>query len=228
MKNKLQSYFLSEKFLYHLAFFLIIVMIAYTASLIYLLLGMVLDMNTELWIALISSIGAAVSIIATSIYQIVRTVKDGKNIETINKKSDTISDTGTKIYVDTQEIKTHTQNLNIIKDNLKETKNMVLPATQQIANMENSIKELTADLAARKKLNEYVSQGLNPEDTINRVSAVFEKNAKLSKALEIERNNHQLLNLEYQKVIEERDGLKHELEQIKAEFKQQHNIDYQR
>ncbi len=185
-------------------------------------------MNTELWIALISSIGAAVSIIATSIYQIVRTVKDGKNIETINKKSDTISDTGTKIYVDTQEIKTHTQNLNIIKDNLKETKNMVLPATQQIANMENSIKELTADLAARKKLNEYVSQGLNPEDTINRVSAVFEKNAKLSKALEIERNNHQLLNLEYQKVIEERDELKHELEQIKAEFKQQHNIDYQR
>ena len=52
---------------------------------------------------------AAVSMIAASIYQIVRTVKDGKNIETINKKSDTIntaiSDTGTKIYSDTQNIR---------------------------------------------------------------------------------------------------------------------------
>ena len=210
MKNRVQSFLLSEKFLYYLAYFLIMVLIIYTACLICLLLGEFLNMDTELWIALISSVGAAVSMIAASIYQIVRTVKDGKNIETINKKSDTIntaiSDTGTKIYSDTQNIRESTKNLNI--------------------------KALAEDLYARKKLNEYVSQGLNPEDTINRVSAVFERNAKLSRALEAEQQNCQLLNLEYQKVIEERDELKYELEHLKAELKynqtQKHNIDYQR
>ncbi|MFQ7026823.1 MAG: hypothetical protein ACLRRA_07595 [Acutalibacteraceae bacterium] len=98
--------------------------------------------------------------------------------------------------------------------------------------MKDNIKALAEDLYARKKLNEYVSQGLNPEDTINRVSAVFERNAKLSRALEAEQQNCQLLNLEYQKVIEERDELKYELEHLKAELKynqtQKHNIDYQR
>ena len=187
MKNRVQSFLLSEKFLYYLAYFLIMVLIIYTACLICLLLGEFLNMDTELWIALISSVGAAVSMIAASIYQIVRTVKDGKNIETINKKSDTIN---------------------------------------------TNIKALAEDLYARKKLNEYISQGLNPEDTINRVSAVFEKNAKLSRALEAEQQNYQLLNLEYQKVIEERDELKYELEHLKAELKynqtQKHNIDYQR
>jgi len=193
-------------------------------------------MDTELWIALISSVGAAVSMIAASIYQIVRTVKDGKNIETINKKSDTIntaiSDTGTKIYSDTQNIRESTKNLNIIESHIKETKDTVLPAALQIGEMKDNIKALAEDLATRKKLNEYVSQGLNPEDTINRVSAVFEKNAKLSRALEAEQQNCQLLNLEYQKVIEERDELKYELEHLKAELKynqtQKHNIDYQR
>ena len=86
MKNRVQSFLLSEKFLYYLAYFLIIVLIIYTACFICLLLGEFLNMDTELWIALISSVGAAVSMIAASIYQIVRTVKDGKNIETINKK----------------------------------------------------------------------------------------------------------------------------------------------
>lgn len=192
-------------------------------------------MDTELWIALISCLAAAISIIATSIYQIVRTVKDGKNIETINKKSDTInaaiSDTGTKIYSDTQNIKESTKNLNIIESNVKETKDTILPAAAQIGEMRDNIKALSDDLAARKKLNEYVSQGLNPEDTINRVSAVFEKNAKLSRALEVEQQNYQLLNLEYQKVIEERDELKYELEHLKAELRynqtQEYNTDYQ-
>lgn len=236
MKNRVQSFLLSEKFLYYLAYFLIMVLIIYTACLICLLLGEFLNMDTELWIALISSVGAAVSMIAASIYQIVRTVKDGKNIETINKKSDTIntaiSDTGTKIYSDTQNIRESTKNLNIIESHIKETKDTVLPAALQIGEMKDNIKALAEDLATRKKLNEYVSQGLNPEDTINRVSAVFEKNAKLSRALEAEQQNYQLLNLEYQKVIEERDELKYELEHLKAELKynrtQKHNIDYQR
>ena len=236
MKNRVQSFLLSEKFLYYLAYFLIMVLIIYTAFFICLLLGEFLNMDTELWIALISSVGAAVSMIAASIYQIVRTVKDGKNIETINKKSDTIntaiSDTGTKIYSDTQNIRESTKNLNIMESHIKETKDTVLPAALQIGEMKDNIKALAEDLAARKKLNEYVSQGLNPEDTINRVSAVFEKNAKLSRALEAEQQNYQLLNLEYQKVIEERDELKYELEHLKAELKynrtQKHNIDYQR
>lgn len=50
--------------------------------------------------------------------------------------------------------------------------------------------------------------------------------------MEAERKIYQLLNLEYQKVIEERDELKYELEHLKAELKynqtQKHNIDYQR
>ncbi len=154
----------------------------------------------------------------------------------LTKKSDTIntviSDTGTKIYYNTQNIKESTKNLNIIESHIKETKDTVLPAALQIGEMKDNIKALAEDLAARKKLNEYVSQGLNPEDTINRVSAVFEKNAKLSRALEAEQQNYQLLNLEYQKVIEERDELRYELEHLKAELKynqtQKHNIDYQR
>lgn len=235
MKNRAQSFLLSEKFLYYLAYFLIMVLIVYTAGLICLLLGEFLNMNTELWIALISSVGAAVSMIAASIYQIVHTVKDGKNIETIDKKSDAINDTlaetGTKIYLDTQNIKESTKNLNIIESHIKETKDTVLPAALQIEEMKDNIKALAEDLAARKKLNEYISQGLNPEDTINRVSAVFEKNAKLSRALEAEQQNYQLLNLEYQKVIEERDELKYELEHLKTEIKQnqtQNRKGYQR
>ncbi len=189
-------------------------------------------MEAEYWVAIITSLVAGVGIIATSIYQVVQTVQDARKIKEIDQKGDSINKKGTKIYSDTQIIKEDTKNLNIIESNVIETKNTVLPAAIQITEMKDNIKELANDLAARKKLNEYVSQGLNAEDTINRVSAVFEKNAKLSKALEVEQQNHQLLNLQYQKVIEEKKVLQCELDKLKTDIERKqtkkHTLDHNR